>query len=166
MSTQVPRIPDTNIPPPSKWWVVDPDTNYQVGSNSYRNLKAQWAAHRKGNDLNHEPKWIEDAIHAQICERDPDYCTGPKPFKQTNGQPSGDPSLLEMGLGFTRETLKWIRGGAKLATKEQIESRRAICDKCPHWLPNARMGMGKCKKCGCSALKFVYDTSRCPIGKW
>jgi hypothetical protein len=49
------------------------------------------------------------------------------------------------------------------SNRELIESRLAICNKCP-WF-NKRLA--KCKKCGCfMKLKTTLQDAKCPIGEW
>ena len=54
---------------------------------------------------------------------------------------------------------------AKLAfsTEEEIETRLAICNKCPEFIK----ATSTCKKCGCfMILKVKIKKMTCPIGKW
>jgi len=67
---------------------------------------------------------------------------------------------------FTNATFRWASAGFKIADDETLAKRQAICDTCQYWKASARLGMGKCLKCGCTSLKLKFDTEKCPIGKW
>lgn len=56
--------------------------------------------------------------------------------------------------------------GFKRVSSEKHKERLDICSQCRFWKQTAYLGMGKCRKCGCSGLKLWLSTSRCPIQKW
>lgn len=60
----------------------------------------------------------------------------------------------------------WIGDNFKAASPELIESRTSICKACPYWSDKGYLGLGACRKCGCSGLKLKMNVSKCPIGKW
>lgn len=76
------------------------------------------------------------------------------------------PSNLKMLQNFTRASFRWVKSGFKIADEETFGRRKSICDSCQYWNAKARMGMGKCLKCGCSSFKLKLETEKCPIGKW
>lgn len=140
---------------------MDPDTGYVVAANSYRNLKKEWQAHRKGNDLPHDN--VEDWIHEKICAAEPVRC---QESVIVGGKVAAEPSypaLMEMGFNFLSSHVKWLRKGAKLAPKEVIERRLATCRSCSYW----NESNGRCTKCGCyGKWKVLYATEKCPVRKW
>ena len=62
--------------------------------------------------------------------------------------------------------LEQVTAGFKIADDETLAKRQAICDTCQYWKASARLGMGKCLKCGCSLAKLKLASEECPIGKW
>ena len=76
------------------------------------------------------------------------------------------PSNLQMLQNFTKASFKWAKSGFKIADAETLANRKAVCDTCPYWYAKARMGLGKCIKCGCSSAKLKLASEKCPIGKW
>jgi hypothetical protein len=82
--------------------------------------------------------------------------------------PPKEPTLAEMTTNFTQAVAGWAKAGFKVVNKEVFESRHSICQACEHWLPDARLGIGKCRKCGCSIYKLWMATSQCPLTppKW
>ena len=83
-----------------------------------------------------------------------------------NSQEANSPSMLKMLQNFTSATFRWASAGFKIADDETLAKRQAICDTCQYWKASARLGMGKCLKCGCTSLKLKFDTEKCPTGKW
>ena len=83
-----------------------------------------------------------------------------------NSQEANSPSMLKMLQNFTNVTFRWASSGFKIADDETLTKRQAICDTCQYWKASARLGMGKCLKCGCTSLKLKFDTESCPTGKW
>ena len=67
---------------------------------------------------------------------------------------------------FTNATFRWASAGFKIADDETLAKRQAICDTCQYWKASARLGMGKCLKCGCSLAKLKLASEKCPIEKW
>jgi hypothetical protein len=65
------------------------------------------------------------------------------------------------------ESMKTWAGSGFLKVQNHVyEKRMAICRKCEFWEENARMGYGKCKKCGCGKGKHWLPHEQCPIGLW
>ena len=79
---------------------------------------------------------------------------------------STGPSLLKMAGNFATAMKDFAKSGFLKITKEQYDARMDICNGCEFWKANARMGMGKCLKCGCTGAKQWIATSVCPINKW
>ena len=76
------------------------------------------------------------------------------------------PTTFQMVGKFTKATYNWAKSGFKLADETELKRRKLICNKCKFWYPTARMGLGKCLKCGCSSAKLKLASEKCPIGKW
>ena len=71
-----------------------------------------------------------------------------------NSQEANSPSMLKMLQNFTSATFHWASAGFKIADDETLAKRQAICDTCQYWKASARLGMGKCLKCGCYLAKL------------
>ena len=65
-----------------------------------------------------------------------------------------------------RDTMKPWQNAKQFAIHANIGRLPPICDTCQYWKASARLGMGKCLKCGCTSLKLKFDTESCPTGKW
>lgn len=76
------------------------------------------------------------------------------------------PSLARMAGNFIGAMGAYAKDGFRNVTKEQHGVRQAICNGCEFWDGKARMGAGKCMKCGCSGAKLWMASSECPIKKW
>ena len=76
------------------------------------------------------------------------------------------PTTFQMVQKFTKATYNWAKSGFKLADEAELARRKSICNKCNFWYPTARMGLGKCLKCGCSSAKLKLASESCPIGRW
>ena len=83
-----------------------------------------------------------------------------------NSQGANSPSMLKMLQNFTNATFRWASAGFKIADDETLAKRQAICYTFKYLKASARLGMGKCLKCGCTSLKLKFDTEKCPVGKW
>jgi hypothetical protein len=77
-----------------------------------------------------------------------------------------DPSLIQMAKNFGAAMLDSAKTGFKKVTPEQHAERMVICNACEFWDGKARMGMGKCAKCGCTGSKQWLASSKCPINLW
>ena len=60
----------------------------------------------------------------------------------------------------------WMSDNFQASPPELITSRTSICKECPYWSAKGYLGLGLCRKCGCSGLKVKMKVSKCPIGKW
>ncbi len=76
------------------------------------------------------------------------------------------PSLWGMANNFAAAMKDFAESGFLRVTQEQYQARMDICNQCEFWESNARMGLGKCLKCGCTGAKQWIATSECPIQKW
>jgi hypothetical protein len=55
-----------------------------------------------------------------------------------------------------------LANDATLATRDAC----ILLDGRPGWDHSAYGGIGRCRKCGCTALKLRLATAKCPLGKW
>lgn len=76
------------------------------------------------------------------------------------------PSLFKMAGNFATAMKDFAKSGFLKVTEDQYNARMNICNGCEFWQDDARMGMGKCLKCGCTGAKQWIATSVCPINKW
>lgn len=76
------------------------------------------------------------------------------------------PSVVKMASNFVSAMKDFAQSGFLRVTNEQYKARMDICNKCEFWKSDARMGLGKCLKCGCTGAKQWIATSVCPIEKW
>jgi hypothetical protein len=81
-------------------------------------------------------------------------------------QAMSGPSLTTMAGNFIGAMGAYAKDGFRNVTKEEHAVRKAICDGCEFWDGEARMGAGKCNKCGCTGAKLWMASSECPIKKW
>ena len=72
------------------------------------------------------------------------------------------PTLSELAANFTGAIAGWAQAGFKVVERGEFERRHAVCLACEFWQPDALLGTGKCRKCGCSKVKLWLATSRCP----
>ena len=72
------------------------------------------------------------------------------------------PTLAELAENFAGAMSGWAQAGFKVVERAEYERRHTACLSCEFWQPDARLGLGKCKKCGCSRVKLWLFTSRCP----
>lgn len=79
---------------------------------------------------------------------------------------NSDPSNLQMAMNLSSSAIKWAKSGFKLADENTLKKRDEICSKCEFWEASARLGFGKCLKCGCSSPKLKLASETCPINKW
>lgn len=78
-----------------------------------------------------------------------------------NEPPSQDMlELLKTG-GFA--VAKWVLSGFKLVTREQQDTRLAVCEQCEFLFKE----QVRCTKCGCFVkIKAWMATEDCPLNKW
>ena len=58
------------------------------------------------------------------------------------------PTTFQMVGKFAKATYNWAKSGFKLSAEAELTRRKSICNNCNFWYPTARMGLGKCLKCG------------------
>lgn len=143
---------------PSKgWWVIDDQTQRRIptteNARSYGHLKELIMSHRRGNDLEYTPKEVEDMIHRQTCEREPEsYCQMWKGIH-----------VIANGV---KDSARIAASGFQFAPEEVQNKRKAICDACPYWDSKGYSGVGKCTKCNCAKYMWKMAAKKCPMGKW
>ena len=76
-----------------------------------------------------------------------------------------EPSLMKMAGNLASAMKSFAGSGFLRVTKEQHAERMTICNGCEFWKADARFGLGKCLKCGCTGAKQWIATSVCPINK-
>lgn len=79
-----------------------------------------------------------------------------------------EPTISDLRRNFSKAMLRWVGAGLPTVTREQWSARMAVCDACKHWVPTARLGLGRCDApgCGCTKFKHWLATEKCPLGKW
>jgi len=76
------------------------------------------------------------------------------------------PSMPRMAANFMIAAGKHIASGFANRTPAEQEQCRVICEACPHYVPDSRLGP-RCRKCGCwVSLAKRWATKPCPEGKW
>lgn len=73
--------------------------------------------------------------------------------------------MRKMAINFNKSMVKWAQSGFKVS-QEAYDKRMVICRGCEFWREDARLGYGKCLKCGCGKGKQWMPHEQCPIGKW
>lgn len=99
-------------------------------------------------------------------------------FKQANGMQEQiknvrasierlkGPGMMEMTKNVLGAARRFVDGGFAMVPDDEFKRRMELCAPCEFWNPNARMGMGKCLKCGCTSAKLRFATEKCPLNKW
>ena len=76
---------------------------------------------------------------------------------------SKEPTLIDKAKSFGTAAANWAaKDGFQKVSEEQFQERKKICLSCPNWDQAAYASMGKCKLCGCSAMKLYMPHSQCP----
>jgi hypothetical protein len=86
-----------------------------------------------------------------------------KKFVETEGK---ELTVAQMSKNFASAMVEAAKTGFKKVTSDQHAQRMSICNSCQFWDGKARMGMGKCSKCGCTGAKQWLASSSCPINLW
>lgn len=76
------------------------------------------------------------------------------------------PGPRELAQNFGHAIVDWAKAGFKVADEDTANERRAVCQACEYWDPEACFHTGRCTKCGCGRAKWWLATSECPIRKW
>lgn len=83
-------------------------------------------------------------------------------------------TMAQKAATFARSAAKHVAAGMPQVTDEQVAERFAICQACPHYIPQSE-GRGECSKCGCGIKavgvgagisKLRWADQSCPIGRW
>jgi len=79
-----------------------------------------------------------------------------------------EPTIAEMSKNFTKAIVEWSKAGLPVVAKRVFDQRLKACNDCEYWDSAARMGAGKCNKCGCTVFKLWMETTQCPLTppKW
>lgn len=85
---------------------------------------------------------------------------------QRLGQAAAEPTWKDMLSNYTAAMVRWARLGLQVVDEATFLARRATCESCDQWNAGARLGLGKCRLCGCTKLKWHLPAEACPIGKW
>jgi len=72
------------------------------------------------------------------------------------------PGVTKLATNFTGAMAVWAKSGFKMVDEQEFDRRLSICVVCEFWNPKGMMGLGTCKKCGCSRYKLKLATSVCP----
>lgn len=76
------------------------------------------------------------------------------------------PGMMEMTKNVLGAAKRFVDGGFSMVSDDEYKRRMELCAPCEFWNPSARMGMGKCLKCGCTSAKLRFATEKCPLNKW
>lgn len=86
------------------------------------------------------------------------------------GAGAGEPGLAAMARGLGAAMVQVAAGaaagGGVLVEPAAYRRRLEVCRACEWWREGARLGLGKCRKCGCTRLKLRLAALACPAGKW
>lgn len=77
-----------------------------------------------------------------------------------------EPTTTELIGNFTAASVRWVLSGFALVNQQTLEARVKACDECEYWDGQARLGLGKCRLCGCTKVKHWWASERCPKNKW
>ncbi|HUW18379.1 MAG TPA: hypothetical protein VMW16_03675 [Sedimentisphaerales bacterium] len=76
------------------------------------------------------------------------------------------PSMLRMAGSFAMAAARHVASGFRNRTPAEQAQCRAICEACPYYVRDSKLGP-RCRKCGCCvSLARRWATKRCPEGKW
>ena len=117
---------------------------------------------------------IEESLLSQVKEQRERIAAGNTSPVVTVAQTAEEhqpepPPIWIRGLNYSKAMARWVSAGFPMCTQEQIESRLAICQRCP-LLANDICTHEKCG-CNCNDLnhalnKLAISTESCPEGKW
>lgn len=81
---------------------------------------------------------------------------------------SSPPSFLTKLAHAKAALTRWNAAGRPMASRKVRAERLAICQACDHYNPTGNWLLGECRHpgCGCTRLKLMLASERCPIGKW
>ena len=76
------------------------------------------------------------------------------------------PNTFDMAKNALGAAKRFVKSGFAMVSDDEFNRRSEICKPCEFWDAMARMGMGKCLKCGCTSTKLRMATEKCPLDKW
>lgn len=93
----------------------------------------------------------------------------PKQALTVNGGPQpASVKTVTKAVNVVKAMYRWALSGFDVADKPEAERRIAICRACPNWAEDGNAGFGECRhpSCGCTKMKTILQTEKCPIGNW
>lgn len=148
------RLRTLNETPPGRaergFWCADTKTRI-AGHYAYADLRDAVIAHYKANNIP-TPLNLDELIQDQECQHLPgNWCVDANGRSWPNAGWSGALNLGAVKQG-TMTLLGWFAGGAQKVSREEVETRSAICATCQfNQLP------GECQSCGASALYDIIN---------
>lgn len=150
---------NTTLTPPGGYRFVHPETGHLTKATNYRQLLHREREYRQANKLpigSEFEQQIVDYLCAEMLKAGwTEGCIDTEP-----------PTFAEMAVSFGHAMLQWAKDGFRVVTHDQYQARLQTCRACDRWRGEARMGLGKCARCGCAGLKLFAGSERCPAGKW
>jgi hypothetical protein len=73
------------------------------------------------------------------------------------------PPLAKQLKNLISELITWKRAGFKIASWDQIKSRADACRACKYRINGI---IPRCGKCGCTDVKLVLASAKCPVKRW
>ncbi len=123
-------LPNHVTAPPGGWRCTVPETGQTFSGASEYQLITQLRSHYKANGYP-EPADYKAMIEADVCAKQPDYCTGNNPtYVPVEG------FTFHTVLQGTRTIGQWLwrsglKGARQYVPQEQAEARAAVCVGCP-----------------------------------
>jgi hypothetical protein len=77
-----------------------------------------------------------------------------------------EPRVGQMAANLGATLVEWGKAGFPVATESQAADRAAVCRGCQDWDAGARMGLGRCRVCGCTRVKWWLASAKCKRGLW
>ena len=76
--------------------------------------------------------------------------------------------LGQVAKNFINAMKSWQAAGRPVVSKQVWNERLKICRGCDWWQEIAHTKIARCRKCGCSTVKLLLATSKCPLNppKW
>ncbi|MEO0510540.1 MAG: hypothetical protein AAF065_11850 [Verrucomicrobiota bacterium] len=65
-----------------------------------------------------------------------------------------------------RQVTAAAKGDGLKVSSQESSRRLKICQLCKYWNESGNIGLGECRKCGCTRIKQRLATEGCPINKW
>ena len=70
--------------------------------------------------------------------------------------------VLTMARNAATAAGKFVLNGLPMVDESTHVKRSEQCAVCDRWEAHA----GRCRECGCYAIKLRMATERCPLGRW